>query len=64
MIYPEVIPSEIGNLEELHSLYMHQNEFEGSLPDEFYELTELVQLYLNNNQFSGSISPNIGGSVP
>ncbi|CAN0839083.1 Pollen receptor-like kinase 1 [Linum grandiflorum] len=44
----------LAQLEELKSLSLMNNEFEGALPD-FRNLLELRSLYLANNKFSGEI---------
>ncbi|SVE29533.1 uncharacterized protein METZ01_LOCUS482387, partial [marine metagenome] len=53
------IPSEIGNLTSLRSLWLRDNELTGSIPPEIGNLINLNQLYLSSNQLSGEIPSEI-----
>ncbi|MBE8999850.1 leucine-rich repeat domain-containing protein [Nostoc sp. LEGE 12447] len=52
------LPSEIGQLTNLQTLYLNNNQL-SSLPSEIGQLTNLQTLYLNNNQLS-SLPSEIG----
>ncbi len=54
------IPPELGELEHLVSLYLHQNRLTGSIPPELGELGELRHLVLAYNTLTGSIPPELG----
>jgi hypothetical protein len=54
------IPSEIGNLTNLESLYLNNNQLTGLIPSEIGNLTNLTSLNLSNNQLTGSIPSEIG----
>ncbi len=54
------IPTEIGNLTNLISLYLGNNSLSGSIPTEIGNLTNLRNLGLSNNSLSGSIPTEIG----
>jgi Leucine-rich repeat (LRR) protein len=54
------IPSEIGNLTNLTSLYLGSNQLTGSIPSEIGNMTNLTYLSLYNNELTGSIPPEIG----
>ncbi|KAL6130960.1 hypothetical protein ACLB2K_069338 [Fragaria x ananassa] len=70
------IPTGLGNLVNLQSLFMGENSFTGSIPNigklsklvEWHNNTQLlnglislsISLNLSNNQFSGSLPPEIG----
>ena len=54
------IPSEIGNLINLSSLILKENQINGEIPPEISYLTDLTQLDLGGNQFTGEIPPEIG----
>ena len=49
------IPTELGNLTVMQSLYLHENQLSGTIPTELGQLTNLVSLYLDNNQLTGTI---------
>ncbi|WP_428741888.1 PKD domain-containing protein, partial [Tenacibaculum sp.] len=55
------IPSSIGNLQSLNTLYASDNLFSGSIPSEIGTLSSLVELSLHFNQFTGSIPTSFGG---
>src|SRR5271154_4318618 len=52
------IPSDIGQLNMLHTLYLHNNQLQ-SIPPELGQLKMLQTLYLNNNQLQ-SIPTDLG----
>ncbi|SVB38706.1 uncharacterized protein METZ01_LOCUS191560, partial [marine metagenome] len=54
------IPPEIGNLINLSSLILKENQFSGIIPPEIGSLTNLINLDLGGNQLSGEIPPEIG----
>ena len=49
------IPSELGKLTQLQSLYLADNELTGSIPSELGEIRFLRKLELRNNKLSGTI---------
>ena len=49
------IPTELGQLTNLQTLYLGQNQLSGSIPTELAQLTNLRYLDLFGNQLSGSI---------
>lgn len=51
----KAIPKGIGGMTGLTSLYMDNNELEGSIPDELADLPKLSYVRLYNNKLSGSI---------
>jgi hypothetical protein len=53
------IPPEIGNLINLDSLILKENQFSGIIPPEIGSLTNLTDLDLGGNQLSGEIPPEI-----
>ena len=53
------IPPEIGNLINLSSLILKENQFSGIIPPEIGSLTNLTDLDLGGNQLSGEIPPEI-----
>lgn len=55
-----IIPSSIGNLNELTSLEINQNSLSGSIPPQIGNLTQLQYLALQNNQLTGPIPSQIG----
>ena len=54
------IPPELGNLINLSSLILKENQLDGEIPPELSYLTNLTQLDLGGNQFMGAIPPEIG----
>uniref|UniRef100_A0A7N2L168 Protein kinase domain-containing protein n=1 Tax=Quercus lobata TaxID=97700 RepID=A0A7N2L168_QUELO len=56
------IPSTIGGLDSLQSLYLGDNRIEGFIPKQLCKLKNLGDLDLSNNSLSGSI-PNCIGSL-
>ena len=55
------IPSSLGNLSELTSLFLHRNQLTGSLPSSLGGLSKLEVLSLGGNQFTGQIPSSLGG---
>ena len=55
------IPSSLGNLSELTSLFLHSNQLTGSLPSSLGGLSKLEVLSLGGNQFTGQIPSSLGG---
>jgi len=49
------IPTQLGNLTNLNSLFLHANRLSGSIPKEVGNLMNLAWILLNNNQLTGSI---------
>ena len=54
------IPAELGQLTNLSSLYLNDNELTGSIPAELGQLTNLRRLYLMDNKLTGSIPAELG----
>ena len=54
------IPPEIGNLINLSSLILKENQLSGEIPTEISYMMDLTQLDLGGNQLSGEIPPEIG----
>jgi Leucine-rich repeat (LRR) protein len=54
------LPSALGNLTSLHSLYLYTNELVGTIPTELGMLTLLEGLALYYNHLSGSVPTEIG----
>lgn len=57
------IPSEIGALESLENLWLHENKLNGQIPDTIINLKKLEELLLNDNDIFGTIPLNIGDTV-
>ncbi|MFC2146589.1 SBBP repeat-containing protein, partial [Acidobacteriota bacterium] len=57
------IPAAIGDLEQLRSLVLSGNDFNGNIPTEIGNLTNLNGLNLNDNQLTGSIPSCLGNLV-
>ena len=55
-----MIPSELGDLDKLRSLYLHNNQLTGSIPTQLGSLDSLEQLNLGGNQLSGMIPSELG----
>ncbi len=55
------IPRELGNLANLESLYLHENDLTGPIPPELGNLANLESLYLHENDLTGPIPPELGG---
>ena len=53
-------PPEIGDLTNLSTLLLYNNQLTGSIPSEIGNLTNLTYLNLGDNQLIGSIIPEIG----
>ncbi len=54
------LPSQLGELDELSSIYLYNNNLSGSLPASFGNLTKLQILVLDYNSISGAIPSEIG----
>ena len=54
------IPAELGRLENLVSMDLHDNLLEGALPAELSGLAKLHYLYLHNNNLTGEIPEELG----
>ncbi|MEN8218230.1 MAG: leucine-rich repeat domain-containing protein [Pseudomonadota bacterium] len=54
------IPSELGNLTNLKSLWLNSNSLTGSIPSELGNLTNLKSLWLGYNKLIGSIPSELG----
>ncbi|CAN8287460.1 unnamed protein product [Cochlearia groenlandica] len=54
------LPPEIGKLDQLRLLALHNNDFYGSIPTELKNCTALEGIYLHSNYFSGQIPSEIG----
>jgi|TARA_B100001741_G_scaffold235142_1_gene196159 Leucine-rich repeat (LRR) protein len=54
------IPSTIGDLTNLTSLNIYNNQLTGEIPSEIGNLTNLTKLFLYENNLTGSIPPEIG----
>ena len=50
------IPEELGELEFLTNIYLHENKLAGTLPASFHKLTQLGSLRLYQNDLTGDIS--------
>jgi len=55
----EEIPSEIGNLINLHYLNLGHNDLSGSIPPEMGNLTNLIYLVIHFNQLTGEIPQEV-----
>ena len=53
-------PENIGNLSELQTLILSNNELTGTFPLSFFELINLRVLYLDGNELSDSLSQSFG----
>jgi Leucine-rich repeat (LRR) protein len=54
------IPSKIGSLSQLGSLYFDNNQLTGPIPSEIGSLSQLDSLYFDNNELTGTIPSEIG----
>ena len=54
------IAPELGNLSNLHSLWLDKNQLAGSIPPELGNLSNIVNLDLDSNQLTGPIPPELG----
>jgi len=54
------IPSTIGQLSSLQSLYLNSNQLTGTIPSTIGQLSSLQYLYLYSNQLTGTIPSTIG----
>ncbi|MCA9330484.1 fibronectin type III domain-containing protein, partial [Candidatus Saccharibacteria bacterium] len=54
------LPSQLGNLPELFTLYLYENNLTGEIPAELGALTHLDELILFSNALSGAIPPTLG----
>ena len=57
------IPGELGNIANLRSLYLHDNELVGEIPRELGRLLKLEQLFLSQNRLTGE-TPSELGNLP
>jgi Leucine-rich repeat (LRR) protein len=57
------LPTEIGNLLKMVTMYWHNNAMTGPLPSQLGKLSKLEQLQLNDNKFTGSIPTEIGTMI-
>ncbi|KDO48828.1 hypothetical protein CISIN_1g037042mg, partial [Citrus sinensis] len=58
------IPSRLGNLSSLQSLFLHSNQFSGSIPFSIFNIHTLKLLSFGDNQLSGEIPTNICSNLP
>ena len=54
------IPPELGNLANLRSLWLYENQLTGEIPPELGNLANLRSLWLYENQLTGEIPPELG----
>ena len=54
------IPAELGDLTELTTLSLSNNQLTGAIPPELGDLSKLTKLNLSNNRLSGAIPSNLG----
>lgn len=54
------IPSTLGSLRKLETLFLIGDNLTGSIPPELGQLSSLKELYLNVNELTGSIPPELG----
>ena len=55
------VPSELGGLSNLRSLYLYGHQLTGPIPMELGGLAKLESLYLHDNQLTGPIPSDLGG---
>merc|ERR1712183_838757 len=53
------IPSDLGTLVKLESVYLEDNDFSGKVPSELGELTKLKLMHLHGSRLSGEMPPGI-----
>ncbi|XP_026432391.1 probable leucine-rich repeat receptor-like protein kinase At1g35710 [Papaver somniferum] len=53
------IPTELGKLSHLTTLFLNSNQLKGSIPASFQNLRKLNRLFLNDNLLSGTVPTNI-----
>ena len=53
------IPEELGELESVVNVYLHENKLRGSLPSTLIKLSQLGSLRLYENDLTGDISPDL-----
>lgn len=58
------IPSQLGNLSSLQTLYFHDNRLSGSFPSLISNVSSLQYLHFSFNRLSGEIPPDICGNLP
>ena len=54
------IPAELGQLSQLHRLWLQHNQLTGEIPVELAQLSQLRELYLGGNQLTGEIPAELG----
>ncbi|XP_055835396.1 MDIS1-interacting receptor like kinase 2-like [Solanum dulcamara] len=54
------IPTTLGDLTELETLFLHSNQLSGPIPSELGNLKNLNDMELSDNQLSGSIPTTLG----
>lgn len=54
------LPSELGDLPALQTLYLYSNQLTGPIPPALGNLSSLIWLNLSSNQLTGSIPPQLG----
>ena len=57
---PGIIPESIGNLTNLHALWLRKCDLNGTIPRSLAHLSNLKYLYIDNNKLSGPL-PDIEG---
>lgn len=53
------LPSDIGKLSKLNTLYLYSNDLTGEIPSELWGMKALQTLDMNTNQFSGELPTEI-----
>ena len=54
------IPADLGNLTNLETLYLSNNDLSGQIPSQLGQLGELWELDLSANKITGTIPPELG----
>ena len=54
------IPAELGQLDQLNTLYLQHNQLTGEIPTELGQLSQLRELHLQHNQLTGAIPAELG----